>query len=53
MLLIKDSDQKIFGAYCSEAWKNAKLFHGTGDSWVFSFDAEDDIQVYEASGKDE
>lgn len=31
----------------------SNAFFGDGDSWVFKFEQDDDIVVYDAKGKDE
>lgn len=38
ILIIKDAAEHIFGAYCSEAWKVAPRFYGTGESFVFELE---------------
>jgi hypothetical protein len=38
VLLVKDSKGKVFGAYCSEAWKKTMHFYGLGESFIFTFD---------------
>ena len=53
VLLIKDEQGNIFGAYCCEAWHMSNYFYGRGESFVFSFHNEDDLQVYMWTGHDE
>lgn len=47
VILIKDHNDKVFGAYCCEEWKMHKYFYGIGESFVFKFIEEDDIKVFE------
>jgi len=50
VLLIKDLEGGIFGAYCTEEWKIRRHFYGTGESFVFKFDEEEDIRVFGYTG---
>lgn len=43
VLLMKDPGGHVFGSYCSEAWKVAPRFFGTGESFVFQLEPQ---QVY-------
>ncbi len=52
LILIKDEDNYIFGAYCCEPWHISNYFYGKGESFTFSFKDEDDIKVYNWSGQD-
>jgi hypothetical protein len=38
VLLIKEINGKVFGAYLCEEWKKSMYFYGMGESFVFSFD---------------
>lgn len=38
ILVIKDPAEHIFGSYCSEPWKIAPRFYGTGESFVFQLE---------------
>lgn len=40
-MLIKDTDNKVFGAFTSYEWKAQNHFYGSGEMFVFSFDDED------------
>lgn len=46
VILIKDTNDKVFGAYCCEEWKIHYYFYGRGESFLFKFDDED-IKVFE------
>lgn len=38
VLVVRDFDKHVFGAYCSEAWRLDKRFFGTGESFVFQLE---------------
>lgn len=38
IILIKDSQNSVFGAYVNERWHYDKKFYGSGESFVFSFE---------------
>ena len=38
VLIIKDTSDFVFGAYCSEAWRTAPRFYGTGETFVFELE---------------
>lgn len=40
ILVIKDPEDHIFGSYCSEPWKVAPRFFGTGESFVFKLEPQ-------------
>ncbi|CAD8056809.1 unnamed protein product [Paramecium sonneborni] len=47
ILLIKDLDQYLFGAYISDGIKNScGKFYGNGESFLFTFKNSSDITVY-------
>ena len=50
VILIKDFDNYIFGAYCSEEWQTKQMpghvFFGNGENFVFSFHTGYDIFYY-------
>lgn len=52
LLLIKDTDDRVFGAFCCEEWRIKNTFYGTGESFVFSF-IDEDIVVYNYTGVNE
>lgn len=53
VLLIKDQDDRVFGAFCCEAWHSANYFYGRGESFVFTFGEDDDFKVFTWAGEDE
>lgn len=47
VLLIKDTNDCIFGAYLCEEWRIHPYYFGIGESFVFKFqDGEEDIKVF-------
>eukprot|EP00347_Sterkiella_histriomuscorum_P017009 403351003 len=47
VLLIKDTNDSIFGAYCCEEWRTHPYYYGIGESFVFKFqDGQEDIKVF-------
>jgi hypothetical protein len=38
IILIRDSDDCIFGAFTNERWHYDKKFYGSAESFVFNFD---------------
>jgi hypothetical protein len=46
VILINDHKGSVFGAYCTEEWRIKSHFYGTGESFVFKFDDDDDIKVF-------
>lgn len=53
LLVIRDSTDTYFGAFASESWAPLGKYFGTGESFVFSFDAEQELTVYPWSSRDE
>jgi len=53
VLLVKDSKGKVFGAYCSEAWRKTLHFYGLGESFIFTFDDNNIIKAFHVSGLNE
>uniref|UniRef100_A0A3Q2EGA6 Nuclear receptor coactivator 7-like n=3 Tax=Cyprinodon TaxID=28741 RepID=A0A3Q2EGA6_CYPVA len=49
LLVIKDMNKKVFGAFCSDPLKVSKYFYGTGETFLFSFNP--DFQQYRWSGE--
>ena len=43
VLLIRTTRDEIFGAYCSDSWRPASAFYGTGETFVFSFGVVKDL----------
>lgn len=35
VLLVRDMDKHVFGAFCSEPWKLSSRYYGTGETFVF------------------
>ena len=51
IILIKDTDGHLFGAFLAQAWfKNAERFYGSEESFMFSLSPE--IAVYRCTGED-
>jgi hypothetical protein len=46
VILIKDENDRVFGAYCCDEWRNSSKFYGRGESFVFCFDEFEDIKVF-------
>ncbi|GMH33469.1 hypothetical protein BSKO_01303 [Bryopsis sp. KO-2023] len=38
ILIVRDTSGYTFGAYCSEAWRMAPRFYGTGETFVFQLE---------------
>ena len=53
VLLVKDTKGKVFGAYCSEAWRKVLHFYGLGESFLFSFDSNKRITAFNFTGNNE
>eukprot|EP00347_Sterkiella_histriomuscorum_P022138 403331548 len=53
LVLVKDENDRVFGAYCCEEWRIKSGFYGRGESFVFYFDDEEDIKVFSYTGKNE
>ncbi|XP_042345976.1 nuclear receptor coactivator 7 isoform X1 [Plectropomus leopardus] len=49
LLVIKDMDKKVFGAFSSDPFKVSKYCYGTGETFLFSFNPE--FQPYMWSGE--
>lgn len=50
LLVIKDTANNVFGAFCTEIWQKSSKFVGDGYSFVFTFRDKDDLELYPASG---
>jgi hypothetical protein len=53
VLLVRDTKGKVFGAYCSEAWRKALHFYGLGESFLFSFDGKKRMTAFHYTGENE
>lgn len=49
VILIKDSKDRVFGAFCCEEWHPSINFYGRDDCFVFTFE-EEDIKMYRYTG---
>lgn len=43
VIVIRDENNYVFGAYCSSVWKPSNRFYGRGESFVFTFHDSEDI----------
>jgi len=53
ILIVKDDENNIFGAYASEAFELSGNFYGTGETFLFSFFKDNRIHVYNSTGINE
>lgn len=53
ILLVKDEHGYIFGSFNQSEWHYRKGFYGGGESFVFTFQDDQDITVYGWSQEDE
>jgi hypothetical protein len=53
LLIIKDSENNIFGAYASEILAPSNHFFGTAECFLFTFYKENKIYVYNSTRKNE
>lgn len=53
LMIIKEKAGYIFGAYCTETWKSATKFYGTGENFLFTFRDGDKIEVFNWTGEDD
>ena len=53
LLVIKDDEQNIFGAYASDMFRPTKKFIGNAECFLFTFYKENKIYVYNATGKND
>jgi hypothetical protein len=37
IIVVKDSHNRVFGAFASEPWHSSMHFYGTGESFLFAF----------------
>lgn len=50
VLIIKDDEGNIFGAYASEEYAPSSKFFGTGECFLFTFYKEDKIHIFCSTG---
>ena len=50
ILVIKDDEQNVFGAYASEEYSPTSKFSGTGECFLFTFYKENKIHIYCSTG---
>ena len=50
ILLIKDDEGNVFGAYASEVYSPTSTFTGTGECFLFTFFKENKIHIYNSTG---
>ena len=50
ILIIKDEEDNIFGAYASECFEPSKDFSGTGECFLFTFYKGNKIHVFNSTG---
>ena len=53
ILVIKDDEGNVFGAYASEEFSPKCKFFGTGECFLFTFYKENKINVFNSTGKNE
>jgi hypothetical protein len=49
IIVIEDEFHHKFGGVCSEGWRRARMFYGTGDCSLFTFHTGERIEFYPAS----
>jgi hypothetical protein len=50
LIVVKDENQKVFGAFMSEVPKISEGFYGTGESMLYSFMTETSLKLYNWTG---
>jgi hypothetical protein len=50
ILIIKDDNQNVFGAYASDEYRISHTFYGTGETFLFTFYKTDRIHVFHPTG---
>ena len=53
IIIIKDDEDNIFGAYASEEFTPTSKFSGTGECFLFTFYKGNKIHIYYSSGKND
>lgn len=46
MILCRDHHDHIFGAFCGVKWHIDKTFYGSGENFVFTFENDEDVKVF-------
>lgn len=46
LLVLRDYDKNVFGAFFSEGWKRKELFYGTGETFLFTFKTTQELTRY-------
>ncbi len=49
-MIIEDNKGCKFGGMCFEQWAPSKQFYGTGDTFVFTFGAGDEVKAFRSTG---
>lgn len=52
MIVIRDYNNYIFGAYCSDFFHIQRKFYGNGETFLFTFKDTEKIQSYLSHGQD-
>lgn len=37
LIVIKEKNNYIFGGYCTDSWRSATKFYGTGETFLYTF----------------
>lgn len=45
-MIFKDEHDHVFGAFCCEKWHVSTKYYGRGESFVFTFENDEDIKVF-------
>ena len=53
LLVVKDSEKNIFGAYASEMFAPANTFFGTAECFLFTFYKENKIHIFNSTKKND
>ena len=53
IIVVKDDEGNVFGAYASEAFKPQFTFYGTGECFLFTFYKDNRIQIYNSTGQND
>ncbi len=50
ILVIQTVDGAEYGCYCASEWKNTPSYYGSGESFIFSYENNNKINVYKWTG---